>query len=671
MTRAESKVNALFVANGGGHLKELLHLSERLPFDVGDSLWVTFDSPQSRSLLAGKDVAYVHYSSPRDGRATALNLLAAARILSKRRFDVAISTGATVAVSFLPLARLHGATCYYIESATRTDGPSLTGRILERVPGIRLFTQDPRWAGGRWAYAGSVFDQFESRSEEPASFDKAVVTVGASETYGFNRLFETLVGQFPSHTEVLWQTGCSDVGHLGIDAHRQIPARELDAAMKSADVVVAHAGVGSALSALESGRMPILVPREQAHGEHVDDHQFAIAEELAARHLAVYRRVEDLGEKDLDEARSHRIVELEHPETLRLTEPSPPSKKTAGRSRTRQGLRSAKGPGLPVFIAWGAIAGRSAELAEALGADVLSCFPPGEGHRPPAVMRYMISTLRTVAYLLRNRPAAVIVTNPPIIPVLLAVAYGRIAGRPVVFDDHPGAFGAQGYRIGEIMLPLHRRLVPMARLCLVTDESWVDLIEQWGGRGLILHEAPGDWTPAPERHPNGSAVVLFVCTFAPDEPIEAVFEAASLTPEVEYHITGDLDRAPTATPPANVRLTGFLDRDSYRQAVEDADVLLALTTEPTSAMRAAFEAVWAEKVLILNDWPLLRELFPNAVHVDNSGSSIAAGVRESLDQHARLRKGSAEARQVQLDRWDDQLSALREALTAPARIKRS
>lgn len=651
-------MRVLFVANGGGHLKELLHLSERLPFTVDESLWVTFDSPQSRSLLDGREVRYVHYSSPRDGRATVLNLVAAARILARRRFDVAMSTGATVAVSFLPLARLFGIRCYYIESATRTDGPSLTGRLLQGVPGIRLYTQHPSWAGGRWTFAGSVFDQFESVARpfhHPIA--KAVVTVGASETYGFERLVRALVPLFPVDAEVLWQTGCSQVDGLGIDAHRQIPARELEAAMAAADVVVSHAGVGSALSALESGRMPILVPREATHGEHVDDHQFAIADELSGRDLAISRRVEELRAEDLVRASDARVHEVEQPAPLAIEGPG-----TRGRLKRRRRTRPDR---RPVFIAWGAIAGRSAELAEALDADVLSCFPPGTERRPSGTVRYLISTVRTTSYLIRRRPSAVVVTNPPIIPVFLAVAYGRMTRRAVVIDDHPGAFGAQGYRIGQRMLPIHRRLVPSARVCLVTDQSWVTLVEQWGGRGLVLHEAPGDWTPAPRTTSEGPARVLFVCTFAPDEPAVEVLEAAALLPDVEFVVTGDLARKPEVEPPPNADLVGFLDRSSYRKAVEEADVVLTLTTEPTSAMRAAFEAVWAEKVLVVNDWPLLRDLFPNAVHVENTAASISAGIRRALDDRDLLMDKTEASRRTQLLRWDTQIAALREALGPP------
>jgi hypothetical protein len=57
------------------------------------------------------------------------------------RFSRAISTGSSIAVPFLAAARLRGASCHYIESATRQTAPSLTGRTLACVPGISLYAQ--------------------------------------------------------------------------------------------------------------------------------------------------------------------------------------------------------------------------------------------------------------------------------------------------------------------------------------------------------------------------------------------------------------------------------------------------------------------------------------------------------------------------------------------------
>ena len=315
-----------------------------------------------------------------------------------------------------------------------------------------------------------------------------------------------------------------------------------------------------------------------------------------------------------------------------------------------------------VFIAWGAIAGRTHEIAAEVGAEVLSCFPPGSPNRPPALIRYARSAAMTTRYLIQRRPLVVIVTNPPVIPAVLATVYARLTGSAVVLDDHPGAFGAMGYKPGRYLDVLHRWAAKRARLCLVTDDSWSDVVGAWGGRGLVLHEAPG-LSPTQADRPCGETPrVLFVCTFGRDEPVQAFFAAAALLADWRFDVTGDPSQRPPGEIPPNVRLVGFLGPEQYREALEQADVVIALTTEPTSAMRAAFEAVWMEKVIVVSGWPLLRRLFPDAVHVDNTVQGIAAGVSRAVRDHPDLAARSRIMKKAQYERWEEQLASLRSTL---------
>ncbi len=292
----------LLVASGGGHLAQLHRLADRLPGASPERTWITFDTPQSRSLLAGQDVRYLPYTGPRAYMQTARNTFTAHSVLRERQYHRVISTGAAPALSFLPLTVLHQAEPIYIESAARSQSPSLTGTILSRTPGVRLFTQYRHWADSRWRYAGSVFDGFEAApSESPRPVQRVVVTLGTIE-YGFPRLLARLIEIVPPGVSVLWQVGGTDVRGLPIEGVATLPSSELDERMRCADVVIAHAGIGSALAALDAGRCPVLVPRERAHGEHIDDHQRQIAAELDARGLAIHRSAEQLTYADLERA---------------------------------------------------------------------------------------------------------------------------------------------------------------------------------------------------------------------------------------------------------------------------------------------------------------------------------------------------------------------------------
>jgi UDP-N-acetylglucosamine transferase subunit ALG13 len=53
-------------------------------------------------------------------------------------------------------------------------------------------------------------------------------------------------------------------------------------AMLDATLVISHGGPATILEARRAGRLPIVVPRDPAHGEHVDDHQQLFARRLGA-----------------------------------------------------------------------------------------------------------------------------------------------------------------------------------------------------------------------------------------------------------------------------------------------------------------------------------------------------------------------------------------------------
>ena len=137
---------------------------------------------------------------------------------------------------------------------------------------------------------------------------RVVVTLGTLK-YDFGRLVRRLVAIMPPDTEVLWQYGRTDVSGLGLVGEASLPEPVLAAAMRNADVVVTHAGVGSALTALESGRLPVMVPRLRRFGEHVDDHQTQIAHELQRRGLAHHVTPEGLTQDALRYAAGFQVVD--------------------------------------------------------------------------------------------------------------------------------------------------------------------------------------------------------------------------------------------------------------------------------------------------------------------------------------------------------------------------
>ncbi|MHB8289820.1 MAG: glycosyltransferase [Acidimicrobiales bacterium] len=313
------------------------------------------------------------------------------------------------------------------------------------------------------------------------------------------------------------------------------------------------------------------------------------------------------------------------------------------------------------FLSWGAIGGRSEEIAAALGGEARCFYPAGKALRPPVALRYAMSAFKTAWYLASRRPDAVIVTNPPVFAGLITYAVAQLTGTAVGLDSHPGSFGAQEDHVSARLLPLHRWLVRRCGITLVTTQQWCDVVESWHGHSVIVHEAPGRWLPTPPPKAERPRI-LYVGRFAPDEPTEELILAAATIPGCDFYVTGRTADCPQSlrdNAPANVHFVGFLDQDAYEKAVYECGLVVTLTTEPTSVMRAAYEATYATRPLIISDWPVGRNLFPHALHVKNDAMSIAAAIHEALSDHDSLVARTLPARDAQITRWRSQEAALR------------
>jgi UDP-N-acetylglucosamine transferase subunit ALG13 len=127
------------------------------------------------------------------------------------------------------------------------------------------------------------------------------VTVGANTP--FDRLVRCVDGWAATREseDVFAQIGRTDYRPAHLRWTELLPPEDFRKTLVRASVIVAHAGMGTILSALEAG-IPILVmPRSAALREMRTDHQFATARRLAERGLVHVALDEDELRRRLDE----------------------------------------------------------------------------------------------------------------------------------------------------------------------------------------------------------------------------------------------------------------------------------------------------------------------------------------------------------------------------------
>ncbi|HZS02034.1 MAG TPA: glycosyltransferase [Chloroflexota bacterium] len=305
-----------------------------------------------------------------------------------------------------------------------------------------------------------------------------------------------------------------------------------------------------------------------------------------------------------------------------------------------------------LMLTWAPYSGRSEGLAQHLG--IRNYFVHYLAFQRPwvAPLKYPLQAMTTLRLLLRERPATVLVQNPPPVAPLLVAMYCAATGAGFIVDSHSQVLLVRRWRW---TLPLQRWLARRALTTIVTNEHLAAIIRGWDAPVLVAGDPPIAVPPMGPRQPPARFSVVCVCTYGDDEPIGEVLAAARRLPDVRFALTGNTKYARPewlADPPPNVEFTGFVPLDEYYRRIRDASALLVLTTLDHTVLRGAWEALALGQPLITSAWDILRDYFsPGALFVDNTAAGIAAAIRDARAREATLREQMALTREQRRRAW--------------------
>jgi glycosyltransferase involved in cell wall biosynthesis len=234
------------------------------------------------------------------------------------------------------------------------------------------------------------------------------------------------------------------------------------------------------------------------------------------------------------------------------------------------------------------------------------------------------------------------VQNPSLVLAMVAVFLRPLYGYRLIVDAHNEAVRPFIHTAWPFPA-LARWLLRRADVTIVTNEALAAVVRAAGGSPHVLPDCLPEPPSIAERAktPAGAFSVMVVATYAADEPIPEILEAArSLGPEFQFHVTGN-DRKLPATErqklPANVTLAGFLPESDYWALMGSCDVVLDLTLMPDCLVCGAYEALSLHKPMILSDSPAARQLFePAALMASPDPAGIEASVRGARARNGEL-----------------------------------
>ena len=321
-----------------------------------------------------------------------------------------------------------------------------------------------------------------------------------------------------------------------------------------------------------------------------------------------------------------------------------------------------KTPTGAVFLTWND-SRRSVSLAEILDMSRVVFVARRRG-----ALRHALGLLATGLFLLRRRPRLVWYQFSHVLGLLLAI-YARLGKRRrirLIADIHTKALRRRGSP-GLAWLVTATKGWALRSCCftLVTNEQNAAYGRRLLGISPLVLPDPLP-TPPQTRLTSPAADVVFICSFASDEPVRLIADVCRrLGTTVSAAATGD----PTHLVPrlrrelqATARLTGYLAESEYWSLLRSARCVVVLSTEPACLPSGGYEAIAIGHRPVLAADPIAEAVFgPCAIYSVLEADAIVAAIRGVLETPSAT---DAAAPGVYRGRWQQYWDAVAGPLTS-------
>jgi glycosyltransferase involved in cell wall biosynthesis len=356
-----------------------------------------------------------------------------------------------------------------------------------------------------------------------------------------------------------------------------------------------------------------------------------------------------------------------------------------------------------LFLAWAPYSVRAESISTRLGASLhtLSYKTRLKVYSP---IKYPLLFFKTLRLLASKRPTTIICQTPPIFCPLASMFYAATNKRKnirIIIDAHTATF-ERPWSL-PILKTVTRWAIGNAIAVIVANEELQNVVYQnYGVMPLVLDDGVPQVDYASqeasqirinraskydqqyhlpvsmhahlglkEREDESvrtKFAVAVISSFASDEPIEEVIEAAKILAETTaFYITGDPSRLASRKlfewkqTANNVIFTGFLNQREYIGLLKRVDAVMVLTRRHHNMLSGAHEALALEKPLITSDWPPLRKYFSaGTAYVNNSAKGIVNAIKYVQLEKDQMKEQMRVLKQQKLDEWERNLSAFKE-----------
>lgn len=260
------------------------------------------------------------------------------------------------------------------------------------------------------------------------------------------------------------------------------------------------------------------------------------------------------------------------------------------------------------------------------------------------IVKYLIFFIKTILVLVAQKPRILVVQNPSLVLVCIAIFLKPLFRYCLVVDAHN--IGVLWYGNGSLLFNYVLNLIHrFSDITIVTNDSLAGIVKKNGGRPVILPDPIPEFEKtvnAPSLETGSDFNVTFICTFASDEPYMSVFEAASLLQihNVKIFVTGDVKKIRDVQAfhdKINLIFMGYVSDEEYWELLSRSHCIIDLTTRDNCLVCGAYEGTSLGVPLVLSDTKVTRDLFNRGVVYTNMDAlSIAEAILEVKENYKFL-----------------------------------
>ena len=283
------------------------------------------------------------------------------------------------------------------------------------------------------------------------------------------------------------------------------------------------------------------------------------------------------------------------------------------------------------------------------------------------VKRYLICIYKTLLTLMRANPKIVFAQNPSLILNYLLIIARIFFRYQLVSDAHyAGVIAYNGNGLMQKALDLSNKLVD---LVIVTNADHAEYIHNIGGKAVICEDPLPDIMKYNAHEDDSGKTVFYICSYDIDEPYDLAFKAARVLSRdnFKFLVSGNYKKAninPDDYP--HITFLGYLPEAEYYTQFFQSNIILDLTDNENCLLCGAYEAMAAQRPLVVSDTLCLRSYFTKGtIFAKHDVNSIVNAVIQAYRERATLKIGISAWRESIYDHQNIRILNINRALGLP------